>query len=1176
MRKELPQTASVVQTILSQDSGLGDGWSLRIWPHGRDVEFAYQSAITPFGAGPYGPASNRWQPFAVRATPREVELWLNGVRAMVVSTNGPQSGDSGPLCAGNSYLGNTPWEGDLRDLRMYDRALTDVELQSLAAAARSEPVQRSAQATVVAVRSVTPYIGHLSEYRIQQFTTDHGLPSSEIQCLLQSRNGALWLGSEEGLTRFDGRNFTIIDGTAPEFAITGPDVGTMAEDGGETRWLGMFHGLVRQRGQEWRSFTNIGPSRFIRTVTPAIDGTVWLAGFRDMNPRGPSQLRRFDPTANRLQVDTPVSGQVRALHPTTDGVWIATDEPAALWHFEEASGGVDLVVQLAAVDQGIHRPIPLVRVTSDVGARSVNAEVWAEAEGSLHWAQVHLGAGGPTWTWTRGTNTDWAMLEAQGDGSVSDWVATERGLLRRDGNRWERLTLSGAYAGIKVVRLAANAEGGVWAATEGEGLWLVQPHPVKMLRSDEGWGTEKVASLQCLRDGRLLVGGWLGGQARIDPQAIIPAEISRWRTGGMLAAEALDGTTLRILTRPGMIGFYRESGTNQWRHTLGTELGASGAQSLREVSQFHVANNGAVWIVSENGVICLPQLPQPPVGNPTAIVDRSAYVQFLNTLPETVSLCGLAEAPDGAIWVGSFGAGLFRIFQGKIENFPEPERLIDNPCVPVGFSSDGTLWLGSEAGLGIWRDGQYRWVRPGDGLPESVVSDVEEAEGYVWFAGRRGVHAIRRDELEEFFAGKRSQVSALSLGRSDGLASTETQLKSQPAMAQTDDGQIWIATAQGLAHFHPREVLDHLRPPPVAVDGLTVNEQSFTLRSGPITLPPGGGRVVEIAFSSLSFVAPERVTFEYRLTGPGGLDDTVSKSTTQPYAVFTHLRPGRHAFKVTARSGNGLVSDPPARLEFTIEPHFYQTPPFYLVIGLVAILSVAGLVVVRVRVAERRAARKQERRLVAERTRIAQDMHDNLGSGLARLAWKNGHPDAATAEDSGNHSQNMARELLRSLDEVVWATNPTQDHLEGVVNYLGFWVRDYFTDTPLTLALDLPPSVPDRPVTAQWRHHVLMMVREICANALKHARASRIDISVRLEADPGMLSIRLQDDGIGIPLAPDDLSPRPGSTDPRGKLGGHGIRNLRERATALHARLRIVSQPGSGTEITIAIPLPPQ
>ena len=1180
VRVAMPQLSPHSHTILAHGSGLGDGWSLRCGNGFTNSQIVLDGGALRTRTRETSSAGNRAQAFAIRSTPREIELWLNGVLVSTNPRDWPQSAEPAVLFAGNSALGNSPWDGDLRDLRIYDRLLTEEELGFLASAEPTLPVQPAISSTTLPAQSVVLENGSLADYSLRQFTTDNGLPSSDIQCLLQLGNGRLWIGTEEGLTQFDGRQFATTDATAPEFRIPGSDVGAIAQDGADTRWLGVFHGLVRQKGDQWQTFTNIGPAQFIRRVVAAPDGTVWLAGHRDTEPRGRCRLRHFDPIRNRLLADTYVPGRVLNLALADDGVWIGTDEPPALWRYLETTGSIELILHLAATvpQASSYHQLPFVRRANSIVGRELQVHVWQESDGTFQWVQALVGRKQLSWTWTRSAPADWHMVETSTDDSLSEWVPAPTGLLRHRRNHWERLKFSGVESNAEVLAMASNAEGGVWAATKGDGLWLVQPRSVQMLRTEQGWGNHPAQTLQKLSDGRLMIAGQdnLAARtrlARIAPRADAPPETSPQTYGGGLVAEALDGSLLRVSMRSGTEGFTRERGEDSWSYAFrwGDSL-----LPLLEVSQLHVARDGSVWIVAENGLVHIPDLPIPDASHRAVILEPSAYSHHLNGLPGHVTLHGLAEAPDSAIWVGSTGAGLFRISEGRVENFPESEMLTDNPTVPLGFSMDGTLWLGSEAGLGIWRNGQYRWVRPADGLPESVVSDVEEAEGNVWFVGRRGVHAIPWHELESFFAGTRSQVSAISLGRADGLASTQTQLKSQPVMAKTDDGQIWIATAHGVAYFHPSDVLARLRPPPVAVDRLTVHGQAIPLRSGPIPVPPGGGRAVEIAFSSLSFVAPERVTFQYRLTGPGGPMDVDAKETAQGYAVFTHLRPGRHVFTVKARSGNGVTSYPAASLEFDIEPHFYQTPTFYLLLGLGSILSVAGLVFARVRVAERRAAREQERRLVAERTRIAQDMHDDLGSGLARLAWKNGAMDTSNTEDFRKQIQQMARDLLRSLDEAVWAINPTKDHLEGMVNYLGSWLQDYFTDSPLTLDLDLPSSVPDQPVPAQWRHHVLMIVREICSNAVKHSQATQMSAVVCLAVEPAALSIQLRDNGVGFPRDPDAAPSPEGSGQSTGKLGGNGIQNLRDRAAALRARLQIVSHPGSGTEVTLTVPLPPE
>ncbi len=196
---------------------------------------------------------------------------------------------------------------------------------ALLRSARSAPTPLLIPSVTVTPQIVVPTVGSLSEFSVQKFTTDAGLPGTGIQCMLHGQNGALWLGAEEGVIRFDGRQFKTIDVTIPRFRVTGSNVRAIAEDGFGTRWLGMFEGLVRQQGDEWHAFTNIGSARLIRRLAPARDGTLWLAGNRHPAPRGRAQLRRFDPATGRLVVDTLAPGQVRDLRLAPGGLWVATD-----------------------------------------------------------------------------------------------------------------------------------------------------------------------------------------------------------------------------------------------------------------------------------------------------------------------------------------------------------------------------------------------------------------------------------------------------------------------------------------------------------------------------------------------------------------------------------------------------------------------------------------------------------------------------------------------------------------------------------------------------------------------------------------------------------------------------------------------------------------------------------
>ncbi|HAB17232.1 MAG TPA: hypothetical protein DCE44_12375 [Verrucomicrobiales bacterium] len=221
----------------------------------------------------------------------------------------------------------------------------------------------------------------------------------------------------------------------------------------------------------------------------------------------------------------------------------------------------------------------------------------------------------------------------------------------------------------------------------------------------------------------------------------------------------------------------------------------------------------------------------------------------------------------------------------------------------------------------------------------------------------------------------------------------------------------------------------------------------------------------------------------------------------------------------------------------------------------------------RIRRVRRIAALEQQQRLNDERQRIARNMHDDLGAGLTRLAWLTEQQSHDSAESRGpvRSAPELARDLLRSLDETVWVVNPAKDRLESVIIYLGSWVREFFAGTSVEVVLNLPPTVPERPIPAEWRHHLLLVVRESCRNVLRHAHARQAEFSLRVPSD-GPLELSLQDHGCGFALETDSSSPG---------LGGNGLASLRRRALELNGTLEVRTTLGQGTRVTLTVPLPP-
>lgn len=285
-----------------------------------------------------------------------VILWLDGGRKVDGQVRHPLAPSSQWLRAGNTVKGDAQLAGALRDLCAFDRVLDDAEVRQLHAAGLPERPARNTAARLAATArtnlhtwstNVLPATDQVLVHR--RYTTEDGLAGNIVQAVLQAANGYLWVGTEDGLSRFDGRKFEIFnDANTPAFKVISHDVMCLAEAADGAIWIGTYGGLARFRSGEFTAFTNGLPERFVLQAEPAANGSRWVAGFRlDPEDRGPCRLRRFQPTNGTSDLETIVPGHVRRLVPVTNGIWIASEKPEALF-FWDGKAPNPVVVGLAA------------------------------------------------------------------------------------------------------------------------------------------------------------------------------------------------------------------------------------------------------------------------------------------------------------------------------------------------------------------------------------------------------------------------------------------------------------------------------------------------------------------------------------------------------------------------------------------------------------------------------------------------------------------------------------------------------------------------------------------------------------------------------------------------------------------------------------------------------------
>ncbi|MBM3848267.1 MAG: histidine kinase, partial [Verrucomicrobia bacterium] len=396
-----------------------------------------------------------------------------------------------------------------------------------------------------------------------------------------------------------------------------------------------------------------------------------------------------------------------------------------------------------------------------------------------------------------------------------------------------------------------------------------------------------------------------------------------------------------------------------------------------------------------------------------------------------------------------------------------------------------------------------------------------------------------------------------------------------PAGLKTRDGQLWFSTTRGLVKVDPAKISLNSLPPPVRLqeilaDGVVVYMDGEDLRAAPVAatapflkLKPGVQRM-EFRFSALSLTAPERNRFRYRLEG---LEQDWIDAGAQRLVAYPGLPPGRYEFQVRASNNDGVWNETGATVRFQMLPHFWQTWGFRA-LALAILLGVVGWMARRFalhRLDVKMRRLREEHAVERERTRIAQDIHDELGATLTRIALltevglKHQDKPAEVTAALGKISS-TAREAVQAMDAIVWAVNPHNDSLDHFANYVSQYAEEFLRPTSIRCRLDIPADLPEHQLPTECRHQLFLSVKEALNNVVRHSGAT--EVWLRLGLKDGELRIIVADNGRGMAPASDGA----GSHD--------GLGNIRKRVESLGGTLQIRSGPPSGTELSIQLPLP--
>ena len=456
-----------------------------------------------------------------------------------------------------------------------------------------------------------------------------------------------------------------------------------------------------------------------------------------------------------------------------------------------------------------------------------------------------------------------------------------------------------------VSSITEDREGNIWIGTDGGGLLMLRRRMLFMVSPPDHWQNRAVLSVSPARDGGL----WVGTEG---------AGVYHWNNGefkqlpGPASPLAADiRTTLQ--DRSGRL----------WAGTQGAGL-LTAHKGLLTTVRAPVAirpllyalfqdQAGVIWMGTQDGLIRFD-------GTNWSVLGQQLYRCEVRCIDQT---------PDGAIWIGMRGGGIARYQNGQFTQYLRQQGLSYEYIWCLFADRDGTLWIGTPgAGLIRCRQGVFTAFTERDGLPSDFICNIQSDDaGHLWIGSYAGIFEVDKNQLESRAAGNMDPLNLVVLDRNDGLASLEIAGGNQPSACKTADGRLWFATSAGLAVVDPAKVERNRQPPPVRVEEVLVDGKPVplqaptggTLRNQIIAGP--GGQSIEFRYTALSFSAPQRCRFRYRLAK---MEAQWVDAGTRRSAFYSRLPPRQYQFQVIACNGDGLWNEQGAVIQFTVLPYFWE------------------------------------------------------------------------------------------------------------------------------------------------------------------------------------------------------------------------------------------------------------
>ncbi|MFA6546380.1 MAG: two-component regulator propeller domain-containing protein [Limisphaerales bacterium] len=946
------------------------------------------------------------------------------------------------------------------------------------------------------------------EFSLTKWHTDRGLPDNSVTSVLPARDGYIWLAGDSGLARFDGVRFRRLD-PGPDTDMAAARMRLLHEDQQGRLWTALYYGQLAyfQQGKFHLPVQSRGPRRNVASFCTDENGDLFV-GWNN------GQVSAF--RAGHL---APATG-----FPATDGaIQLCADRAdkrvwfrqGSQWGWRDGTNSVVLAADLR---------VPTLLLPARAGG------VWA-LSGNQLWRVTDTTEPVVTAPLPVSATNCTALLEGD-DGAL--WLGTLwTGLFRLRAGRFDRVVESDK----RINSLAQDREGNVWAGTQEDGLWRLRPRVLTVLGEAAGLAPQLVLSASICADqaGRL----W----ALSEDHRLQPFENGRFTKGVALNSQlkclhpAADGG-LWVGTWGEGVWHFDTKVTRRWRLADGLP-----SENIRALLG---DDRGRLWIGTEDGLALL--------------ADGRINATPFPSGPEHANIRSLALDATGALWLGTVDGRLVSLSRARRREFTRADGLTGREILCLLPAPDGALWLGTDGGgLSRLKGGRCQTLTLQHGLWDEAIAALHLGPGgRLWCGSNRGVFSVALAELDAVLDGRARRVHCSVPGRVDGLADFTCLARSQPSAWAAGD-RWWVATSLGLVGVDLRAPVATARAFPVRVEEVLLDGKVVPT-DGELLVPPHAGRI-GMRFTALSFVAPELISFRYRVDD---LQEDWIYHGPQRVAVVENLPPGRHTLRVQASNNDGEWSADGATLALLVQPHWWQTLWLRsLASALLALLAAWAWRAAATRKLRRQLAHlEREQAVERERARIARDLHDDVGARLTQLSYLSELglrdtplPDAT--EKKLRQVSECVHDAVRAMDQIVWEVNPGNDSLERLLEFMARHAREYLTPLDIRCRHELPAELPALKVSPEARHQLFLAFKEALQNIVKHARATEVNFTAAVRGE--VLELNLRDNGQG--------------GAPTTEAGADGLPNMKLRLEQLRGECRFESQPGSGARVEFRVPL---